>query len=159
MWFQTAVMIFKNVIFLFNQSINGLIIVYEARKQPLSKTILDGCIIDTCWFRIVLFILSVFCIDLVFVYGQTNFVFGQIFCFLFRLSLESLYASYQVTLLVKIILVFVPSLIEDFSDKELRWLSRIASVTYASIASIIDTISEPKPFLMLGVLTGTNEPT
>ena len=152
MWFETAVIVCKNIVILVSQSTNGLIIAYEAKKQPLSKTILDGCIIDTCCFRILLFGISLFSTNLVFLYGQIHISFGQFFLFFVKLIFECMYASYQVTVLTKSVLVFVPSLIEDFSDKELRLMSRIFIVISTAFATIIDTISTPKPSM-----TGSDE--
>ena len=159
MWVVTYVVICKNILFIVNQIINSFIISYEVSKSPLSRTILDDSIVDTCWIRTMGFTISWFYMNLVYFYGQVDFVIGQLLTFVWNSIFVCVIASYQATLVTKSILIFAPFLTEEITDTRFRKMSWFAILVYAASMALIDAVPDPKPLIILGILTGESEPT
>ena len=159
MWFETYLIISKNILFSLSQIIHILILKYAASKTILSKTLLDYCIIDTCIIKLFLFTLIWFANNLVYFYGKVDYELGRIVIGLTIFNAKLMYAAYQISLIAKSILVFVPQLLENILDSQLRKITRISILIITLVFTINDFLETPKPFLFLTVLTGVNEPT
>ena len=97
--------------------------------------------------------------NLVYFYGQVEFIFGQVLTFVVKSFCQGSVASYQVTLATKSVLIFTPHLIEEVSDQDMRKRTRLVTLAYFAFVAMIDLVPEPQPFILLGVLTGRDEPT
>ena len=157
---EVGIVVTRNILYLINTSINGLIIRYEKSKPTGLQTCLDGTIIDTCWLRIIVFSLACFTVDLnVFYEHSINIVAAKTLLLILQVSIKFLFASYQIALLTKAVLVFFPDLIQDLRDKQIRKITRGATIAYGLALLYLDFTGEARKSIFLESLTGNAEAT
>ena len=89
-------------------------------------------------------------------YGQLGDNIAQILVFIgVNIGVLEL-AILQASLLVKAILIFVPQLVQEFSDSQVVGYSRWGAFVYSILRFIVDFLPEAKPTVTSQLLTGTS---
>ena len=154
---EVGIVVTRNILYLINTSINGLIIRYEKSKPTGLQTCLDGTIIDTCWIRIVVFTLFCLIMNLNYFYEEPiNYLFALLIILLLQVFIKFMFAAYQITLITKTVLIFVPDLIQDLRDKQIRRITRGVTIGYGFALLYLDFSGTARKSIFLEHLTGNS---
>ena len=135
----------------------SLIFKYVQAKPPGQQTVLDLLIMDST--RIWIFFNAVIntLINCGLIYGHFGYCTAQVMLFISSNAMTLLFASVQVTIVVKAILIFKGHWLEDWDDSTIQMISRFATVVYATIRFLVDYFtSDPHQAVLLGLLTNTD---
>ena len=135
----------------------ALIIKYVQAKPPGHTTVLDLLIVDSA--RIWIFFNTVIntLINCGLIYGHFGYFTAQVMLFISSNAMTLPFASVQVTILVKAILIFKGHWLEDWDDSNIQMISRLASVLYATIRFMVDyLVNDPRQTALLTLLTNTD---
>ena len=138
----------------------GLIERYLKKKPIGLQTPLDQSIIDTTRVWNARTIISDICFFSGLLYGQISddialsLLFIQ--CYLFYLMVSSV----QMTLVLKVIMIFKGQWVNDLMDEEISWIFRAATLGYAGLWWGINYMwAKPRPRFLLTLMTGSNSST
>ena len=135
----------------------SLIFKYVQAKPPGQQTVLDLLIMDST--RIWIFFNAVIntLINCGLIYGHFGYFTAQVMLFISSNAMTLPFASVQVTILVKAILIFKGHWLEDWDDSTIRMISRLATVLYATIRFMVDyLVNDPRQTALLTLLTNTD---
>ena len=135
----------------------SLIFKYVQAKPPGQQTVLDLLIMDST--RIWIFFNAVIntLINCGLIYGHFGYFTAQVMLFISSNAMTLPFASVQVTIVVKAILIFKGHWLEDWDDSTIRMISRLATVLYATIRFMVDyLVNDPRQTALLTLLTNTD---
>ena len=135
----------------------ALIFKYVQAKPPGQQTVLDLLIMDSSriWIFHNFFITTL--IDCGLIYGRFGYFTAQVMLFTSSNITILLFASVQVTTVVKAILIFKGHWLEDWDDSTIQIISRLATVLYATVRFMVDYfVTDPHQSPFLGLLTNTD---
>ena len=138
----------------------GLTERYLQKKPQGFQTPLDQSIIDTTRVWNGRTIISDICFFSGLLYGQVSddialsLLFIQ--CYLFYLVISSV----QMTLVLKVIMIFKGQWVNELMDEQISKMFRLATLGYAGLWWVIDyKLAEPRPRFLLTLMTGSNSTT
>ena len=136
----------------------ALIFKYVQAKPPGQQTVLDLLIMDSA--RIWIFFNAV-TNTLIFcglIYGHFGYSTAQVMLFIFSNVTILLFASVQVTIVVKAILIFKGHWLDQLDDSTVQMISRLATLLYATIRFMVDYfVNDPHQAAFLGLLTNNTD--
>ena len=138
----------------------GLIERYLQKKPEGLRTPLDQGITDTTRVWNARTIITDICFFSGLLYGQisNDIALSLLFiqCYLFYLMISSV----QMTLVLKVIMIFKGQWVNDLMDEEISWIFRAATLGYAGLWWGIDFMwAKPRPRFLLTLMTGSNSST
>ena len=139
--------------------LNYLIEKYLKKKLQGQQTPLDQAIIDCTRVWNTRTVVSDVCFFSGLLYGQLSFDWALPLlwtqCFLIYLMISTV----QMVLVIKVIMIFKSHWISDYMDDQLGMIYRVSTISYASFWFGVDCLlAQPRPRLVLTLMTGSNEP-
>ena len=136
----------------------SLIAKYLKNKPDGLQTPLDLSIIDCT--RV--WNLRTFITDIAFfsglIYGQFSHKFALSLLWVQSFLFYSMISIVQITLVLKVVMIFKGHWINDWMDEQVRWICRVVSVGYAGLWFGIDCFgAKARPRFLLTLMTGSNE--
>ena len=135
------------------------IVIYKyVKKKPLGlQSALDPLIIDLVQYQMLNHTLFIFFLVCGLFHGHLPYIPSQILVLIIVHSSAFILSTYQFFLIVKAIIIFKGSLMENISDDKLVILSRVFAFVYTIVKAIGDYIvTKPKTGPMITFLTGTS---
>ena len=139
----------------------GLIERYLNKKPIGLQTPLDQSIIDSTRVWNARTIVTDVCFFSGLLYGGFNQNFAMFLLFIESFLIFLVISAIQMTLVLKVTMIFKSYWIQELMDDEIKWLFRIASVVYAGIWWTVSFLwAEPRQRILLILMTAdSNEPT
>ena len=135
----------------------ALIFKYVQAKPPGQQTVLDLLIMDSSRIWIFHNVFMNTLIDCGLIYGHFGYSTAQVMLFTSSNVMTLPFASVQVTIVVKAILIFKGHCLEDWDDSTIQMISRLATLLYATIRFMVDYfVNDPHQAALLGLLTNTD---
>ena len=116
----------------------SLICKYIQSKPEGMKTILDLLVKDTSMIWILLHVVRNLIIYCGFVFGHLGYIPMQVLLFIYSNTLTLLFASMQITIVVKAVLIFKGEWFYEVNDSTIQQISRGLSGIYAILRVLID---------------------
>ena len=135
----------------------ALIFKYVKAKLPGQQTVLHLLIMDSSRIWILHNVFMNTLIDCGLIYGHLGYSTAQVMLFISSNVMTLPFASVQVTIVVKAILIFKGHWLEDWDDSTILMISRLASALYATVRFMVDYfVNDPHQAPFLGLLTNTD---
>ena len=135
----------------------ALIFKYVQAKPPGQQTVLHLLIMDSSRIWILHNVFRNTLIDCGLIYGHFEYSTAQVMLFISSNVMTLPFASVQVTIVVKAILIFKGHWLEDWDDSTIQMISRSATVLYATVRFMVDYfVTNPHQAALLSLLTNTD---
>ena len=123
----------------------ALIFKYVRSKAPGQQTVLDLLIMDSTRMWILFNVLTTSFITSGLVYGHFGYSTAQVMMFIFSNISSLSFASVQMTIAVKAILIFKGEWFEEVTDSTIQTSTRLATLIYSGIRFLVDYHAPSNP--------------